>query len=534
MGRVLPARRLTLSALYPNITLMLNENPQIKNLLKYGAWTLGAGLCLFLALYFLSPGKNTRDLAGGKPNILLITIDTLRPDFLSAYGFTRHKTENIDKLAKNGTIFDSAYCDVTWTTPAMASTLTGTFPYKHQLRSMYQSLPASAKTVAESLKNAGYDTAAVIGSFPLAAVYKLDQGFAVYDDAFTEAIFVGPRTPQDVENQWGDTINQRKQLFFKKIVNKSRRPDKDVSAIAVRMLDGFAKDASNNKPFFLWVHYFGPHDIPDLRLNRLDNWKIHASGYAGKVLDTDKALGDLLSALEASKFRDNTLVIFHADHGESLWEHGFVGHGVYLYEDNLRIPLIMKWPGRIPKGKRVPALVGNIDIAATILEAAGVRDAEMEGIMDGKSLFPVIDKGKQIHDSLYFETYLCAHDLHAEIINTNDGNQLKVGIYCCGVLRKPWKYIKTGFSPLFDAPDRVIPPAIRTQVEKDELFNLAQDAAELHSLAQTPGNGNGPMMQNLIRLLTQYTTPGKVNPDKNRRQVTKDQLDKLRSLGYVK
>ncbi len=520
---------MTLSTLYPNITLMLNEKPPIKNLLKYGAWAIGVGLCIFLALYFLLPEKHTHILAGKKPNILLITIDTLRPDYLSAYGFTRHKTENIDKLAKNGTIFDSAYCDVTWTTPAMASTLTGTFSYKHQLRSMYQSLPASAKTIAESLKNAGYDTAAVIGSFPLAAVYQLDQGFDVYDDSFTEAIFVGSRPPQDIENRWGDTINERKQLFFKKIVNKSRRPDKDVTTIAIRMLDRFAQE---DKPFFLWVHYFGPHDIPDLRLNRLDNWKIHAAGYAGKVLDTDKAVGDLLSALDSTNFHDNTLVIFHADHGESLWEHGFVGHGVYLYEDNLRIPLIMSWPGRIPKEKRVPVLVGNIDIAATILDAAQVHDTEMENLMDGKSLFPVINRGEGSHDSLYFETYLCAHDLHAEVINTGAGKQLKVGIYCCGVLKIPWKYIKTGFSPLFDAPDRVIPVNIQAQVEKDELFNLAQDPAELHSLTQTPGNG--PMMRNLILLLNQYTTPDKVDPLKNRRKVTKEQLDKLRSLGYVK
>lgn len=508
---------------------MFNEKLPIKNLLKYGAWTFGAGLCIFLAFYFLLPEKNIHNLPGQKPNILLITIDTLRPDYLSAYGFTRHKTENIDKLAESGIVFDSAYCDVTWTTPAMASTLTGTFSYKHQLRSMYQSLPASAKTIAESLKTAGYNTAAVIGSFPLAAVYKLDQGFDVYDDAFTEAIFVGSRSPQDVENQWGDTINERKQLFFKKIVNKSRRPDKDVTAIAIRMLAGFARE---EKPFFLWVHYFGPHDIPDLRLNRLDNWKIHAAGYAGKVLDTDKAVGYLLSALDSTKFHDNTLVIFHADHGESLWEHGFVGHGVYLYEDNLRIPLIMSWPDRIPNKRRIPGLVGNIDIAATILDAAQVHDAEMENIMDGKSLFSLINKGEDIHDSLYFETYLCAHDLHAEVINTGDGKQLKVGIYCCGVLKRPWKYIKTGFSPLFDVPDRVIPAIIQAQVEKDELFNLVQDAAELHSLAQTPGNG--PMMRNLIQLLSQYTTPGSVDAGKNRRQVTKEQLDKLRSLGYVK
>jgi arylsulfatase A-like enzyme len=511
---------------------MFNEKPSTKNLLKHGYWIFGVGICIVVSLFFLLPEKNSRDVSGQKPNILLITIDTLRPDYLSTYGFTRHQTENIDKLAKDGTVFDSAYCDVTWTTPSMASTLTGTFCYKHQLRSMYQSLPASAKTVAESLKSAGYNTAAVIGSFPLAAVYKLDQGFDVYDDAFSEAIFVGSRPPQDVESQWGDTVNERKQMFFKKIVNKSRRPDRDVSAIAVRMLEGFSREESNKKPFFLWLHYFGPHDIPDLRLNRLENWKIHAAGYAGKVVDTDKALGDLLSALEASKFRDNTLVIFHADHGESLWEHGFVGHGVYLYEDNLRIPLIMKWPGRIPKGRRVPALVGNIDIAATILDAAQVHDVEMEKVMDGKSLFPVIDKGKAIHDSLYFETYLCAHDLHAEIVNTPDGNQLKVGVYCCGVLRKPWKYIKTGFSPLFDAPDRVIPAAVQAQMDKDELFNLQQDPAELQSMAQIPGNG--PMMQNLMQLLTQYTTPGDVDAGKNRRQVTKEQLDKLRSLGYVK
>lgn len=507
---------------------MTKKEIKINRLKKYIIFFF-LGICTITAVFVGCQGKKSNEkVTGEQPNILLITIDTLRADHLSVYGCNKHETRHIDQLAKEGVVFDFAYCDVNWTTPSMASTLTGIFANKHGLRSMYTRLPHANQTITESLKTAGYSTAAVIGAFPLDSIYGLDQGFDVYNDSFSDPIYVGSKTPpQDIPSQWGKTVKQRKQLFFTKIFNKSRRSDEEVTTAAIDMLKKFKKNA--NKPFFLWVHYFGPHAVPDIRRSRLENWKNHAGTYSEKVLNTDKAVGNLLSVLDSLKLSNHTLVILHADHGESLWEHGFVGHGVYLYEDNLHIPLIMRWPGQIPKGRRVPQLVGNVDIAATIADAAGIPGKTLEKI-DGKSLFPAIHKGKTLHKYLYFETYLCAHDVHAEIITTGKEKKIRVGIRSYGILKKPWKYIKTDIFPLFDAADPKITKEIQKRVERHQLFNLRKDPGELHSMAQTP-KGN-IIMREIKHLLAKYTVLDKKNL-KNRMRLTKEQLEKLKSLGYL-
>ncbi|UCH93733.1 MAG: hypothetical protein JSV88_26175, partial [Candidatus Aminicenantes bacterium] len=137
--------------------------------------------------------------------------------------------------------------------------------------------------------------------------------------------------------------------------------------------------------------------------------------------------------------------------------------------------------------------------------------------------------GETLHQSLYFETYLCAHDVHAEIIETKKG-KIRVGIRCYGVLKKPWKYIKTEFFPLFEAPDAVINKEIQKQVEKYELFNLVKDPGELQSVARTPAGNR--MQQNLNHLLAAYTGSDKPG-QKNQMKLTKEQLQKLKSLGYI-
>ncbi len=149
----------------------------LESMLKRSSLFFLAGLCIMFTACTRHPET--------QPNILLITIDTLRADHLSVYGFSKRKTQYIDRFAAEGVVFDAAYCDVTWTTPSMASTFTGTYSYRHRLRSNFDRLPDSADTITEALKNIGYNTAAVIGSYPLDSIYGLDQGFDIYDDTFT-------------------------------------------------------------------------------------------------------------------------------------------------------------------------------------------------------------------------------------------------------------------------------------------------------------------------------------------------------------
>ncbi len=201
-----------------------------------------------------------------KPSVLLITIDTLRADHVSAYDDSRASTPNLDALAREGALFESAYCDVPWTTPSMASTLTGRFAHRHGMRFSHNRLRESETTVAERLRDAGYRTGAVVASFPLKSVFGLNQGFDTYIDTF-----IGP-------------------LEGGKEFGEPRR-DLEVTELASRRLSSLVETP---QPFFLWVHYFGPHRP---KYPELDIWQAvarHVATYAERVAATDRAVGILL------------------------------------------------------------------------------------------------------------------------------------------------------------------------------------------------------------------------------------------------
>ncbi len=203
-------------------------------------------------------------------------------------------------------------------------------------------------------------------------------------------------------------------------------------------------------------------------------------------------------------------MIVHSDHGEAFAEHGINGHGFLLFEETLRVPLLVRWPGRIPAGVRVGALVANVDIAATILDAAGIaRDGSSE--MDGRSLLRAIDSGDEIRNSLYMETYLPVQVIW--------GNK-RVRRY--GVLRPPWKYIVTEpYSPQH-GPE---------STGERELYHLGRDPGELNSLgpgveARCPAHELGSLLDRHLEI-AERSPPAEVIP------LTKPRLEQLRSLGYI-
>src|SRR5204863_2192860 len=154
--------------------------------------TFPAALALVAVLISLAT------VVGGPPrraNIVLITVDTLRPDHLSCYGYGAIVTPAIDRLAGEGVLFENAFADVTWTTPSMASVMTGLYAPHHGLRTSYERLAPERKTIAEYLRTNGFETAAIIGSFPLDAIFGLNQGFRAYDDHFTAPLSIDPAHP---------------------------------------------------------------------------------------------------------------------------------------------------------------------------------------------------------------------------------------------------------------------------------------------------------------------------------------------------
>src|SRR5262245_14203684 len=291
-------------------------------------------------------------------NALLITIDTLRADHLGCYGRADASTPAIDRLAKEGVLFEQASTCVPLTLPSHASILTGTYPAFHGAHNngSYK-VDDSAVMLAEVLRERGHRTGAVIGAFPLASRFGLAQGFDTYDDTL----------PQEREGQIG----------------YRQRPADQVSGAGLRWLE-----STGGKPFFLWLHYFDPH-VPYAPPEPFTA-RFRGRPYDGEIAFVDEQVGRVLERIRRPDLASNTLVVLMSDHGEGLGEHGEWTHGVFLYESTLRVPLVLALPGVVPAGRRVGQPVRSIDVLPTVLELLGVP---APGDVQGESLRPLYDGG---------------------------------------------------------------------------------------------------------------------------------------------
>ncbi len=301
----------------------------------------------------VDPALTPADGLGVKPgalagcNLLLITLDTTRADYLGCYGGSV-RTPALDTLARRGVLFSRAITPAPITLPAHASLLTGLYPHHHGARhnGLYR-LGPEHYTLTRSVKAAGYTTGAVISAFVLDARFGLDSGFDTYDDDFSD---VGPH-PERLD------------------------PERKADQTTDRAIDWLRANAA--RPFFLWVHYFDPHapyhpPAPYARRYAQDP-------YAGEVAFMDAELGRLLKALRQLGRTDDTLVIAVGDHGESLGEHGELAHGYLLYDPTVRVPLIMACGQRLGGGTHVAGLVSLTDVMPTVLGLLGLPATPTDG-----------------------------------------------------------------------------------------------------------------------------------------------------------
>ena len=298
------------------------------------------------------------------PNLVIVTIDTLRCDHCSCYGYPRQTTPELKRVAAAGVRFETAYAPMPTTGPSHASLFTSLYPLVHGVRKNGYVLHPSVSTLAERLRSRGYRTAAVVSSFPLDSKFGYDQGFELYNDDFSGS------EPSFNSTSWeGMDLTGR---------NFDRRADATTDR-AVAWLETHA----GKGPFFLWVHYFDPHwpydppkthrnlFPPDPSLNHRRDFDTRP--YDGEVHFADHEMGRLLKRLDALVPPGSTLLVVTADHGEGLMEHyDYKGHGLFLYEEAVRIPLVMRWTGRIPPGRVLEGPVENIDIMPTVLGLLGV------------------------------------------------------------------------------------------------------------------------------------------------------------------
>jgi arylsulfatase A-like enzyme/Tfp pilus assembly protein PilF len=306
---------------------------------------------LLLVIPAFVPAQST-----GRPDVLLITIDTLRADRLGSYGYRAAKTPALDGLAASGVRFADATAHAPLTHPSHAAILTGRYPGSFGIRlNGMDRLPESATTIAERLDAAGYRTGAVIASVILDQGYGLAQGFDDYDDAIAGP----PRATMAMADL-----------------------QRDASAVTAAAKQWIARQRG---PWFLWVHYYDPH----LPYRAPERFAAAAGGrpYDAEVAYVDAELGLLLKSVDRSR----TVVVVTSDHGEALGDHGEPDHGLFLYDATLHVPLIISGPGIQPRV--VTEQVRSIDIAPTVAQIAGGSwEPHPAG---GESLRPLLDGGSR-------------------------------------------------------------------------------------------------------------------------------------------
>jgi len=308
-----------------------------------------------------------------RPNVLLITIDTLRADHVGCYGHAGALTPTLDGLATRGVRFATAVAHVPLTGPSHASILTGVTPLGHGFRDNGgYALPAAVQTAAEDFGKAGYRTAAFVSGFPLIRRFGFDRGFEAYDDHFPKGD--DPRRAPHVE----------------------RFADATTEAV-LRWLE-VPEGAPGRWPFFLWVHYYDPHapyEPPGQFAKRFRD-----EPYDGEVAFVDQQLARLLRRLEEKGELARTLILATSDHGEGLGEHGEMSHGLFIYDATLKVPFVVAGPG-VSGGRIAPTVARGIDVLPTLLDLAGMK-ARPE--IEGRSLRPALE-GRDMTDApAYAET----------------------------------------------------------------------------------------------------------------------------------
>ena len=320
-------------------------------------------LTVFLALLPQLLSLWGQPSAGQKPNLLLVTFDTTRADRLGCYGFEGIRTPSIDRLAREGVLFENVYAQAPQTLPNHSSIFTGLYTITHNVLSNGQKLEDPATTLAEILSASGYKSGAVVAAAPLIKVFNLNQGFSHYDDEFVSQDGVG-------------YFKVFMRLFSANKINlPSERRGDAVAGLAIQWLDRVSRA---KRPFFLWVHFFDPHepyyfredfDRPEKVVESpgTNRFGVDEAAYLNEIEFADYQLGRVLDHLDRLGLADQTLTLFTADHGESLGEHEYTGHRQSVYEDVVRVPLILRMPRILPAGERLATRAMSVDILPTLL-----------------------------------------------------------------------------------------------------------------------------------------------------------------------
>jgi arylsulfatase A-like enzyme/Tfp pilus assembly protein PilF len=394
-------------------------------------------------------------------NLLVITLDTTRADRIGAYGCRTARTPNLDRLAAEGVVFENAYTCVPLTLPSHSTMFTGRYPIANQVRNNGSYfLPEGETTLAEVLRGRGYDTRAVIAAFVLLSKFGVNQGFAVYDDSLD--------THEMIRNY------------------KSEIPAELVHEKFSSWLG-----ESGGRPFFYWVHFYDPHTPyrpPQEFAPKSPSAPMAL--YDGEIAYMDVWVGRVLQSLRERGLLERTLVVVAGDHGEAFGEHVEHGHGIFCYEEALRVPLLVHAPGRF-KPRRVAARVGLVDVMPTILEALG---SEAPAAVQGRSLLPLLQGGRDdAEQPYYFESLYGLEEMNWAPLT--------------GLLQRQYKYVS-------------LPQA--------ELYDLASDRREEQNLFRRKNIVARDLDKRLAAFVASHSQRGDA-----RRALSAGDKEQLQALGYI-
>jgi arylsulfatase A-like enzyme len=392
--------------------------------------------------------------AAAKPNIVLITLDSTRADRMGFMGAHSGLTPNLDGIAHQGLVFAQAYAQAPGTVASDATVLTGSYPQTHRASEFAVPLATTLPYLPDLLHSSGYSTAAFVGSILLdprnGPFQGYDRGFDVYDAGFHQ--------PQRGENRFQSVARHGDQVI-------------------ARATNWLA--ANKRRPFFLWVHLQDPH-AP------------YQTSYDRAVASADALVGKLISFLRSQSLYDDALIVIASLQGESLGAHGEETHGIFLYDETIRVPLVLKLPKNQMAGKQIKNRARLLDIAPTVLTVAGVPSPAQ---MQGQSLMRVAEASSQNDQPAY---------------SRSDLPQQGFG---CSVLES-WRAGKY----------------LYIRAPKPELYDLAVDSNAMHNLARSSKATLETMASQLQALDSRL---GNESGKSAGSELTSSEMQKLASLGYV-
>jgi choline-sulfatase len=468
---------------------------------------LFGSMCVLAALLTLAWSRT----ASPKPDVVIVMIDTLRFDRLGLYDSTRDVSPFLDSLAERGYVFHRAYAQAPWTNPSIGTLFTSRYPSQHGVDSFAAVLPANEVTLAEVLSQNGYATGAFNANFLLRRKNGFAQGFERF--AVLSRSFVGP--------------NGERQL------NKGRAPQVHEAALA--WLDEIAPTAGPGSPVFLYLQYMEPHvpyDPPENFIAQVlqgrprpsqqqINDRIHlAVGpvddetmqgveiyYDAEVKSLDSDLRSLFSALETRGLLENTIVVITADHGEELHEHGRMGHTQTLYEEVIRVPLIVLVPGHTRRTD-ISAPVSLIDVAPTILDLIGIPPVSS---FEGRSLVQRFDLGDGA-------SWL------ARLMSSWRSSEAETAVFSELIKQEGMLRLMPHERAVIVGNQKLVVNVNGTS----EYYDLARDPGEKDAQTQPP-DGNQPSRA-LERFSALAPEPARPSAQKT---IDENTLERMRALGYA-